>query len=187
MSEYENCVETPRTSFTNRDIPRMMLETMYNESKKYNKVYVKRVRVKTGDKVPNELIPYKFVRTEIPEIEIPEKLEVKVHKDRQVEYEGDIKLMLLNKEEYFNYSGDLKLSVVQMPINSENPPSLVQKHIKKLRSVNFWLYRGKRLTDWHYDGHKNFLYQLKGRKVVYLLPPNTLKGRNPFSLYSNHV
>lgn len=37
-----------------------------------------------------------------------------------------------------------------------------------MHKVNIWIYFGERFTDWHYDGHDNFLYVLEGQKVVYL-------------------
>lgn len=55
-----------------------------------------------------------------------------------------------------------------------------------MHKVNIWIYFGERFTDWHYDGHDNFLYVLEGQKVVYLAQPNKIKSRNVFSLFNNH-
>lgn len=58
--------------------------------------------------------------------------------------------------------------------------------MKKLHKVNLWIYFGKRLTEWHYDGHDNLLYVLKGGKIVYLAEPNSIKSNTVFSLFNNH-
>jgi ribosomal protein L16 Arg81 hydroxylase len=48
------------------------------------------------------------------------------------------------------------------------------------------MYFGNRLSDWHYDGHDNFLYLLQGTKTVYLAAPSSIKSRSIFSLFNNH-
>lgn len=48
------------------------------------------------------------------------------------------------------------------------------------------MYFGNRQTEWHYDGHDNFLYLLQGKKVVYLAEPNSIKSNSIFSLFNNH-
>jgi hypothetical protein len=58
--------------------------------------------------------------------------------------------------------------------------------MKKMHKVNIWIYAGKRKTDWHYDGHDNVLYVLKGKKIIYLAQPKSIKSKNPFSLFNNH-
>lgn len=59
--------------------------------------------------------------------------------------------------------------------------------MKSIHKINFWLYRGKRITKWHYDGHDNFLYVKEGQKTVYLAPPNSLSSQSMFSLFNNHL
>ena len=48
------------------------------------------------------------------------------------------------------------------------------------------MYFGKRFTDWHYDGHDNFLYVLQGRKYVYMTYHINIKSKNVYSLFNNH-
>lgn len=47
-------------------------------------------------------------------------------------------------------------------------PEIVSKYLKSIYKVNLWIYSGRRFTDWHYDGHDNFLYVLQGKKIVYM-------------------
>ena len=112
---------------------------------------------------------------------------MKLHAENTIDYEGESKLMKVHRNEFFNFGGDIKLSVVQMPLEGCRPTPLVEKHLKQIRAVNLWVYKGRRVTTWHYDGHDNFLYQFSGKKVFYLLPPQTLKARNVFSLFNNHA
>lgn len=46
---------------------------------------------------------------------------------------------------------------------------------------------GKRISDWHYDGHDNFLVMALGYKILYLAHPQNLKSREVFSLFNNHA
>lgn len=48
------------------------------------------------------------------------------------------------------------------------------------------MYYGKRISDWHYDGHDNFLYVLDGLKCVYLTHPTHIKAKSFCSLFNNH-
>ena len=61
-----------------------------------------------------------------------------------------------------------------------------KKSFKSLYRANIWFYLGKRITEWHYDGHDNFLFGLAGYKIVYLASPDTFKSNPVFSLFNNH-
>lgn len=74
-----------------------------------------------------------------------------------------------------------------MEIQNYETPDLVKHNMKQVHKVNIWLYRGKRITKWHYDGHDNFLYMKEGKKVIYLAPPNSLQSQSVFSLFNNHL
>lgn len=65
-------------------------------------------------------------------------------------------------------------------------PDIVAKYLKSIHKVNLWIYSGRRYTDWHYDGHDNFLYVLQGKKIVYLAENNRIKSKSIFSLNNNH-
>lgn len=67
-----------------------------------------------------------------------------------------------------------------------------------IEAINLWYYKGKRLSTWHYDGHDNFLFMLKGTKTVYLKPPKevrpfkqpflrTMKTKSVFNVNNNHL
>lgn len=65
-----------------------------------------------------------------------------------------------------------------------------------IEAINLWYYKGKRLSTWHYDGHDNFLFVLKGTKTVYLKPPNEvrpsqlnrpMKCKSVFNVNNNHL
>ena len=49
------------------------------------------------------------------------------------------------------------------------------------------MYKGKRQTSWHYDGHDNFLYVLKGQKIVYIAHPQNIEPQSTFSTFNNHI
>lgn len=65
-----------------------------------------------------------------------------------------------------------------------------------IEAINLWYYKGKRLSTWHYDGHDNFLFVLKGAKTIFLKPPTEIKpssfnrkfkGKNVFNVNNNHL
>jgi len=67
-----------------------------------------------------------------------------------------------------------------------------------IEQINLWHYKGNRISDWHYDGHDNFLFITKGKKVVYLMAPNTvdehlfvsnefLQSKDVFNVNDNHA
>ncbi len=53
-------------------------------------------------------------------------------------------------------------------------PNLVSMNTKSIYKINLWYYPKNRLTNYHFDSHDNFLYVLKGRKIVYLKRPGSL-------------
>ena len=74
---------------------------------------------------------------------------------------------------------------MEIAINSF--PDLVARHLQTIYKANLWLYCGKRITKWHYDGHDNFLYVIKGKKTIFLAEPNSIISKSTFSLFSNHA
>jgi hypothetical protein len=74
-----------------------------------------------------------------------------------------------------------------MEIKCEDIPPLVKLNMDSIEKCNLWYYRGNRITHWHYDGHDNFLYVLKGQKHVYLSKPGSLKCLSIFSANNNQA
>lgn len=83
----------------------------------------------------------------------------------------------------------MNFSVPQMPLKNGQYtiPELVRSYLQPIHKVHLWLYCGGRYTEWHYDGHDNFLYVLTGSKTVYMAHPDSIESKNSFSLFSNHV
>lgn len=66
-------------------------------------------------------------------------------------------------------------------------PKIVASKLKDIYKVNLWVYKGKRYSSWHYDGHDNFLYVLKGQKTLFLAHPAALPSQSIFSTFNNHL
>jgi hypothetical protein len=60
------------------------------------------------------------------------------------------------------------------------------KKQNNIHKVNLWHYLGERISKWHYDGHDNILFMLKGKKVFYLAEQCRARGRSVFDIDSNH-
>lgn len=57
--------------------------------------------------------------------------------------------------------------------------------MSSIEKCNLWYYQGNRVTNWHYDGHDNFLYVVEGVKKVYLSKPGTIECLSVFSMNNN--
>ena len=155
ISNFETMVKSIITN-ANPDQKLQRVEVMISQNSTFsNKTLISKV-------IPlNEFLSYKgILNLYIAQFALYQKLSIKNF--YSVEKSNSQRLKKLLRKQSFS---SLKLLLKNFEI-----PKYLLDNLEQLERVNIWAGHKKTKSSLHFDFYKNYLFVLKGRKIVYLFP-----------------